>query len=389
MKKNQKVKVLSILVILFLSIYGNVQAQRGTQVKSPEINSNNSVTFRLLAADANKVTLSGNWMTGNENQLEMTKDESGIWSFTTPVLPAEFYSYTFNVNGVKTLDPNNVQIVRDGTRFENYVIVPGDASNVYTVKNVPHGTLSKVWYPSPTLGKTRRLYVYTPPGYTESDKKYPVFYLLHGAGGDEDAWTTLGRTPYILDNLIAEEKADPMIVVMTNGNAGSAAAPGEEPIQGNTLPGFSQQAGGTFEQSLVNDVIPFIEKNFRTLNDKNHRAIAGLSMGGMHTQNITNNNPDMFGYIGVMSMGLMNNSRMAGNYNAETHKKQIEALKQSGLKLYWIGCGEEDFLYESVTTLRKLYDDLGFKYEYRESTGGHTWTNWRIYLTELAPKLFK
>jgi enterochelin esterase-like enzyme len=195
------------------------------------------------------VTLSGNWMTGNENQVEMKKDESGIWSFTTPVLPAEFYSYTFNVNGVKTLDPNNVQIVRDGTRFENYVIVPGIASNVYTVKNVPHGTLSKVWYPSPTLGKTRRLYVYTPPGYAESDKKYPVFYLLHGAGGDEDAWTTLGRTPYILDNLIAEEKADPMIVVMTNGNAGSAAAPVKNQPKGIICPEFHNR-----EVALLNKV---------------------------------------------------------------------------------------------------------------------------------------
>jgi enterochelin esterase family protein len=341
----------------------------------------------LLAPEASKVTLSGNWMAGWGTQVELTKGDSGIWSVTTEILPAEFYTYTFYINGVKTLDPQNPQVVRDGTRFENVVIVPGKESEVYTIKEVPHGVLSKVWYPSTTLEKSRRMYVYTPPGYAESTEKYPVFYLLHGAGGDEDAWTTLGRTPYILDNLIAEGKAKPMIVVMTNGNAWSSAAPGEEPKAESTTD-FSQMAPGGFEKSLVNDVIPFIEKNYRTLTDKNNRAIAGLSMGGMHTQTITNTNPDKFGYIGVMSMGLMNNSRW-GNYNEEEHKKQIQTLKDSGLKLYWIGCGKEDFLYESVTNLRKFYDDSGFKYEYRETSGGHTWTNWRIYLSELAPKLFR
>ncbi len=374
-------------MLLFSVFSVNAQSPRGPRVKSPEIHTNNSVTFRLLAPEASKVTLSGNWMAGWGTQVELTKGDSGIWSVTTEILPAEFYTYTFYINGVKTLDPQNPQVVRDGTRFENAVIVPGKESEVYTVKNVPHGVLSKVWYPSPTLEKSRRMYVYTPPGYAESTEKYPVFYLLHGAGGDEDAWTTLGRTPYILDNLIAEGKAKPMIVVMTNGNAWSSAAPGEEP-KAESTPDFSQMARGGFEKSLINDVIPFIEKNYRTLTNKNNRAIAGLSMGGMHTQTITNTNPDKFGYIGVMSMGLMNNSRW-GNYNEEEHKKQIQTLKDSGIKLYWIGCGKEDFLYESVTNLRKFYDNSGFKYEYLETPGGHTWTNWRIYLSELAPKLFR
>ena len=378
----------SAIVMLLFSVFSlTAQSQRGPRVKSPEIHTDNSVTFRLLAPEASKVTISGNWMAGWGTQVELTKGDSGIWSVTTEILPAEFYTYTFYTNGVKTLDPQNPQVVRDGTRFENAVIVRGKESEVYTVKDVPHGVLSKVWYPSPTLEKSRRMYVYTPPGYAESTEKYPVFYLLHGAGGDEDAWTTLGRTPYILDNLIAEGKAKPMIVVMTNGNAWSSAAPGEEP-KAESTPDFSQMARGGFEKSLVNDVIPYIEKNYRALTDKNNRAIAGLSMGGMHTQTITNTNPDKFGYIGVMSMGLMNNSRW-GNYNEEEHKKQIQTLKDSGLKLYWIGCGKEDFLYESVTNLRKFYDNSGFKYEYLETPGGHTWTNWRIYLSELAPQLFR
>lgn len=380
--------LISIFILsAFMACQTNAQRQRGPRVVSPEIHPDNSVTFRVLAPDATKVTISGNWMAGWGTQVEMAKGDSGIWSFKTEVLAPEFYTYTFNVNGVKTLDNLNPLVVRDGTRFENVVIVPGAASDVYTVKDVPHGMISKVWYPSPTLEKSRRMYIYTPPGYAGSTEMYPVLYLLHGAGGDEDAWTTLGRTPYILDNLIAAGKAKPMIVVMTNGNAWSSAAPGEEP-KTEANPDFNQMARGGFEKSLVADVIPYVEKNYRVLTDKNNRAIAGLSMGGMHTQTITNTNPGKFGYIGVMSMGLMNDRRWA-NYNEEEHKKQLKALQDSGVKLYWIACGKEDFLIESVNNLRKLYDGMGFKYEYVETTGGHTWTNWRIYLAELSPKLFR
>jgi enterochelin esterase-like enzyme len=383
----KKQSFLLILLAVIFTVQINAQNQRGPRVVSPEIQPGNKVTFRLLAPDATNVTISGNWMPGWGTQVDMVKGDSGIWSATTEVLAPEFYTYSFNVNGVKTLDVQNVQVVRDGTRYENFVIVPGAASDVYAVKDVPHGMISKVWYPSPSLNKTRRMYIYTPPGYDGSKDKYPVLYLLHGAGGDEDAWTTLGRTPYILDNLIAAGKAKPMIVVMTNGNAWSSAAPGEEP-KAAAAPDYTQMARGGFEKSLVADVIPFVEKNYRVLTDKNNRAVAGLSMGGMHTQNITNTNPGMFGYIGVMSMGLMNDRRWA-SYNEEEHKKQLKALQDSGVKLYWIACGKEDFLIESVNNLRKLYDGMGFKYEYMETTGGHTWTNWRIYLAELSPRLFK
>jgi enterochelin esterase-like enzyme len=390
MKKPNLTQFLFLMGMLVIAFPGKSQPGRTARIVSPVIHENNSVLFRISAPDATKVTLSGNWMPASANQVELAKGDSGIWTIQTEVISPEIYTYSFQVNGVKTLDPSNSQVVRDGTRFESMMIVPGKESDVYTVKDVPHGQLLKVWYPSPTLGKNRRMYVYTPPGYENGDKKYPVFYLLHGSGGDEDAWTTLGRAPWILDNLIAEGKAVPMIVVMTNGNARSAAAPGDEPAPGNSATSGTsvQMVQGSFEQSLVHDIVPYIEKNFRTWSDKSHRAIAGLSMGGGHTQNITNAHPDKFSYIGIMSMGLRNNSR-AGNYNAEEHKNQILALQKEGVKLYWIGCGKDDFLYESVTTLRKFYDNLGFKYEYRESTGGHTWTNWRIYLSELAPKLFK
>jgi enterochelin esterase family protein len=174
--KNLNLLFSAIVMLLFSVFSVTAQSQRGPRVKSPEIHTNNSVTFRLLAPEASKVTLSGNWMAGWGTQVELTKGDSGIWSVTTEILPAEFYTYTFYINGVKTLDPQNPQVVRDGTRFENVVIVPGKESEVYTIKEVPHGVLSKVWYPSTTLEKSRRMYVYTPPGYAESTEKYPVLY---------------------------------------------------------------------------------------------------------------------------------------------------------------------------------------------------------------------
>jgi enterochelin esterase family protein len=239
----------------------------------------------------------------------------------------------------------------------------------------------------------RRVYVYTPAGYGKDSQKYPVFYLLHGAGGDEDAWTNMGRAAQIMDNLIAQGKAKPMIVVMTNGNANQTGAPNDvtdAPIQGDAMAAY-QKLAGKFESHLVKDLVPFIEKNYYVLTGKENRAIAGLSMGGMHTQTITNDNPGMFNYIGVFSMGIMNfgqQNQDAAKLDQERETK-IEALKNSGYKLYWIGCGKDDFVYQSVITLRNTLDKHSFKYTYRESTGGHTWANWRIYLSEYAPLLFK
>ena len=379
--------IFGLCLIFSLPVY----AQWGRNpVISPEIHEDAKITFRLYAPQADTVKISGNWMSGWGTRELMIPNDTGLYAMTIDPLPSEMYTYAFYVNGVKTLDPNNSIVVRDGVNYQSMFFAPGEVADLYQTQDVPHGVLSKLWYPSPTLEKDRRLYVYTPPGYEESDEKYPVFYLLHGAGGDEDAWTTLGRTPYILDNLIAVGKAKPMIVVMTNGNAWSSAAPGEEPASArNAQPDFSQMARGGFEKSLVNDVIPFIEKHYRTLTDKENRAIAGLSMGGMHTQNITNWNPGKFDYIGVMSMGIMNDPRWNPGYNKEEHAKQIKALQESGVTLYWIGCGTEDFLFNGVTELREFYDENAIQYTYRESTGGHTWTNWRIYLSELAPLLFK
>jgi enterochelin esterase-like enzyme len=395
-------------VTISLLAGGNTKAQDATRpaanrqninrpapIKSAEILPDNRVVFRLFSKEAAKVTVSGEWQLGYNATQEMVKSDSGLFALIAGPLKPELYGYNFTVDGVSTLDPNNVQVRRDGSRYQNFIIVPGTESDLYFQKDgVAHGNVSKVWYKSPVLGMDRRLYVYTPAGYETGKGKYPVFYLLHGAGGDEDAWTNMGRAAQILDNLIAQGKAVPMIVVMTNGNANQSGAQNEIAIpqaQGQQGMAQYQRLTGKFEEHLVKDVVPFIQKNYRVYTDKNHRAIAGLSMGGGHTQTITNNNPGMFSYIGVFSMGLMNmgGQNQDASKMAEERNAKVEALKNSGYKLYWIGVGKDDFLYQSVVNLRADLDKHGFKYVYRESAGGHTWSNWRIYLSEFAPLLFK
>ena len=364
------------------------------RIVSPEILPDNKVTFRVYAKDATKVTLSGEWQTGPNSTELLVRNDTGLFVITVGPLKPELYVYTFTVDGVGTIDPNNVQVRRDGTRYASFFIIPGAESDLYVQKKgVPHGNVSKVWYNSPVLGMDRRVYAYTPAGYEKGNQKYPVFYLLHGAGGDEDAWTNMGRAAQIMDNLIAQGKAKPKIVVMTNGNANQAGAPNDVtdvPLQGDAMASY-QRLAGKFEAQLVKDLVPFIEKNYKVVTGRDNRAIAGLSMGGMQTQTITNDNPGMFGYIGVFSMGIMN----FGQQNQDEAKldqereTKIEALKNSGYKLYWIGVGKDDFVYQSVVKLKSTLDKHNFKYTYRESTGGHTWANWRIYLSEFAPQLFQ
>jgi enterochelin esterase family protein len=358
------------------------------RVVSPEIQKDNKVTFNIYAPDAEMVALSGGWMEGWGTREEMVRNDTGLWSLTVGPLAPEIYTYSMWVDGVKTLDGANTAVMRDGIRYESMLLVPGPASDLYAVKDVPHGTLAKVWYDSPTLGMNRRMYVYTPGNYEGGYDTYPVLYLLHGGGGDEDAWSTLGRACQILDNLIAQRKARPMIVVMTNGNPGDAASPNEAPPrkQGSGTGEFLM-ASGQFEKSLVDDVIPFVEEHYRTKEGKANRAVSGLSMGGMQTMNLAFDYGMVFDYYGVMSMGLT-----TGPGGAEWFQNvdaRLNSLRTSGYKLYWIGCGTDDFLYDAAQNLVRKLDEAGMEYTYRESTGGHTWSNWRIYLTELAPLLFR
>lgn len=359
------------------------------QVRSPEIQEDGSVIFRLYAPEIDSVTVRGTFTIGESPiaMLKMVKNDTGLFVAKSESLPSDMYVYTFVADGVSALDPNNRIVVRDGSYIENRLVVPGKTFDLYDVKDVPHGRLHALWYPSPTIGANRRMIVYTPPGYETSGESYPVLYLLHGGGGDEEAWTSRGRANYILDNLIASGKARPMIIVMTNGVPSVQAAPGERPVASLSQPANSGPAGmisGKFEESLVSDVVPFIEQNFRVIQDADHRGIAGLSMGGYHTLSTTFKYPDEFEYIGVMSMGIFR------NVNRDELVGQIEALKESDPALYYIGCGKYDFLvYEGLQELLALYDDLGFKYTYRETNGGHSWNNWRLYLSEIATLFFQ
>ena len=370
---------------------------------SPEIHADRTVTFRLSAPKASEVTLNGSWEAARD--IKMSKDDGGIWSVTVGPLTAQLWGYWYLVDGVKALDPGNGETERDGSRIDNLLMISGPESDLWDFKDVPHGTIHTVWYPSPTLKQDRRrMYIYTPPGYEANQTRYPVLYLLHGGGGDEDAWVTMGRANVILDNLLAAGKAKPMIVVMPNGNATqtvsqgyaygptpapqSVTAPAPPPLQaaagggrGAAAPRPAQPYPGSYPESLVKDVIPFVEKTYRAIADKDNRAIAGLSMGGGHTLMATNNNPGVFGYIGVFSSGPRTVD--------EAYEKHLEAVKAGGVKFYWTGAGTTDMAREGTMNLHSLLEKHGFKTSYKEIPGSHYWFLWRDFLGDFGSILFR
>lgn len=367
---------------------------------SPQINDNSTVTFRLRAPKAVKVQITGDFLPKQkvktpQGEFEMpgiadlTEGQNGVWEYTTPEpLKPELYSYSFLVDGLRMNDPGNIYLIRDVSTLTNVFIIGGDRADLYKVSDVPHGTVSRIWYPSPTLGMDRRMTVYTPAGYEAGGKRYPVLYLLHGMGGDEDAWISLGRTAQILDNLIAQGKAKPMIVVMPNGNASQEAAPGESAL--GLLPPSMQlpkTMEGSYEQAFP-DIVKFVDKNYRTIKSKSGRAIAGLSMGGYHSLHISKQYPDMFNYVGLFSAAIWPNKDTSSPiYQDMEGKLKTQFAKKPAL--YWIAIGKTDFLYKANEDYRKLLDDKGYKYAYYETGEGHIWKNWRIYLSEFAPMLFK
>jgi len=402
-------------VFAALALPGMVMAQpqpnpvaAPAKLKSPELSSDDKVTFRLSAPNATTVLLEGSWLGAVD--LPMTKGTGGVWITTIGPLSPQLYGYWFVVDGVRVLDPSNSETERDGSRYSTLVMVPGPASDLWTFKDVPHGTLEQIWYPSPTLHMDqRRMYVYLPVGYqTDTTKKYPVLYLLHGGGGDEDAWTVMGRATIIMDNLIASGKAVPMIVVMPNGNATQSVsqgfgygpipspqqviAPAPNPVgappagaggrapqtTGNPFPPYA----GSYPESLVKDVIPFVEKTYRVVPDKAHRAIAGLSMGGGQTIVTTNNNPDTFDYIAVFSSGVQ-------NVSDPTFLSQLDAIRKANLKLYWTGAGDIDQAHDRTVALEAVLKAKGFPTSYKEIPGRHYWFLWRDFLGDYASKIFK
>lgn len=395
-------KAVSMVVVMLLCTFTYAQQALwgSAPVVSPEIHDNNTVTFRLKAPKATKVQITGDFLPTQRIKTpsgefdgpgiaDLKEGKDGVWEFTTPEpLKPELYSYSFIVDDLKMMDPSNVYMIRDVASVTNVFIVGGERADLYKVNKVPHGTVSRVWYNSPTLGMDRRMTVYTPAGYETSGKRYPVFYLLHGMGGDEEAWIALGRTSQILDNLIAQGKAKPMIVVMTNGNAAQEAAPGESSL-GFVVPSMQQPKTmeGSFETAFP-DIVKFVDSNYRTINSKLGRAIAGLSMGGYHALHISKQYPDMFNYVGLFSAAIMPGKDVKSPiYDNMEGKLKIQFGKKPAL--YWIGIGNTDFLYKDNEMYRKMLDEKGYKYTYYESSEGHIWKNWRIYLTEFVPLLFR
>jgi len=405
-------KILYSLVLGVLCA-GTAMAQEalwsGSQVTSPVVNADGTVTFNIVAPKAVKVEITGDFLAPQKIETprgsyeapgvaELT-EQNGVWTYTTPRLAPELYSYTVRVNGMSILDPSNVYVNRDIASLTSIFIVSdakGDKGDLYRVNEVPHGDVAKVWYDSPTLKMKRRMTVYTPAGY-DKGKNYPVLYLLHGAGGDEDAWTTLGRAAEIMDNLIATGKAKPMLIVMPNGNTNCQAAPGAW-SKGMYVPSFmgslDQPAVASMDESFP-DIVKYIESHYKVAKGKKNRAICGLSMGGGHSFATSKRYPDMFDYVGLFSAGL----HISGNNQGKSFyqmlqessevKAELAKLFAAKPALYWIAIGKTDFLYQQNADLRRYFDEKGYPYEYLETEGGHIWRNWRIYLTEFAQKVFK
>ena len=379
-----KSRLFALATMLFLGI-ATLSAQQNLwqkePLKSPEIHTDMSVTIRLYAPNAESVTLVGDFV----DNVAMVRNEEGVWEYTTAPLASELYCYWFNVDGIDHVnDPANSYVMRDVGSQMNYFIIPGERGDLYAAQNVPHGTMAKVWA-EVSDGRERRMTIYTPAGYESGKGRYPVLYLLHGMGGDEDAWAATGRVAEIMDNLIAAGKAEPMIVVMTNGCTQHVSAPGFS-HEGMWRPYMSGSMDGSFE-AMFPSIVEWVDGHYRTKAKRAYRAIAGLSMGGFHSMQISKEYPTMFDYVGLYSAAIFRGKEGVATY--DNLEEKLDRQFNEGMKLYWIAIGKDDFLYDENVRYRELLDSKGYPYIYRESEGGHIWRNWRIYLGEYAQMLFK
>ena len=386
----------NLLLLTFCLFIGCMYAQemantRRARIISPEV-TKDSITFRFRAEYATTVSLTGSWQARGESAIAMKRDNNLVWSVTIPTLQPDLYYYTFNVDGTTVCDPANPSIDRDGTSYRSIFLIDGDHSRHYKDASV-RGNVSAVWYDSPTIGAKRKMMVYTPAGYDDNKKaKYPVLYLLHGGGGDEEAWLSLGRAAQILDNLIAEGKAVPMLIVMPNGNSNQIQShindiPGQE---ASTLAQNNIQSD-LYVTSLIKDIIPYIDSHYRTIAKKEGRAISGLSMGGGHTLRTNYLFPGYFNYICPQSTGAHphNQKTTAYAFDEETLSNYLEGIKKAGYKLFWLGCGDADPWFAEAQDLDKLLTQHGMPHTFYVTGGGHEWKNWRHYLDTFAPLLFK
>jgi len=337
-------------------------------VVSPEVLPDRSVIFRIYAPKASEVSLIGEWMEARE-LLKLKKADDGVWSATVGPLLPDLYSYLFVVDGVKTADPSNPMVKQNRVGPDSLFYLSGRETAFQDNREVPHGEVRKVWYQSGTLGVQRRMHVYTPPNYEGGSGRYPVLYLLHGRDDDDSTWTTVGRAGFILDNLLAEKKAAPMLIVMPDGGPSPTAV----------------KSSGTdlFVRELLTDVVPFVEKHYRVLADQGHRALAGFSMGGGQTLRIFVAQPDRFAYVGMWGAGLGDE----GGRDARLLAKADEINKR--VKLFSIKVGEKDRALAGAKRVLEMLTRHGINNELQLSGGAHTWINWRRYLHEFAPLLFR
>ena len=378
-------------------------ATQAPTVISPEVRTDRRVTFRVLAPSAQKVELrSPGDIPGVGGRgvapPQLAKGSDGVWEATFGPLPAGAYRYVFAVDGVIVVDARNPRTSQTNTTVYSLAVVPG--SDIFDTRNVPHGAVAAVHYNSSALGGIRRMHVYTPPGYETSRDRYPVLYLLHGAGDVDESWSSVGREGFILDNLIAASKAKPMIVVMPAGHVNGAGAPvGAASPAPEGMPGIGS-GPDPFVSDFLTDLMPYIEKNYRVLADRQSRAIAGLSMGGNQTLNIAIPNLQKFAYIGVFSSGIIDGRRGAPPAASAPppaadawEKRNIAALDNAalkkGLNLLWFSTGKDDGLIPTTKNTVALLQKHGFNPVFIESEGAHTWLNWRNYLAEFAPQLFQ
>ena len=393
----KKISLLIAAALVCLTFAANAQELSSAPgpVDSPQVNPDGTVTFRFQDKKAVRVQVTGDFLPSQtvgrqeiQGVVDMVEGPNGVWEYTTGKLEPEFYGYKFIVDGVTIPDPANLMVCRDGSVLTTKFLIPGDRADLYAIHDVPHGTVAHVWYPSPVGGFDRRMTVYTPAGYEANTKtRYPVVYILHGIGGDEDSWLTHGRAAQILDNMIASGKVKPMIAVFTNGNISQQAAvhqTGNGYIHQTTM--LPKTMEGTFETAF-GEVVSFIDKNYRTIAKKQSRAICGLSMGGFHSLYISANNPDLFGYVGLFSaaVGVTDESVSPIYQNLDAKL----AKQFAGKPFYFIACGNTDFLYRSNKEYMAKLDKAGYPYTYLETGGGHIWRNWRVYLTEYLPLLFQ
>ena len=428
----------SCLIILLCVYFIGLKGQNYTPVI---VHSNGAVTITASFPGAERVELTGSFLPkgrtfrtpvgvfGKDGKTEMFKKGADLWTYTSKMLSPELYTYSFIVDDKDTFDINNPQKYRDIDTWLNYFVIPGGLADDYVTQKVPHGKVELVWYKSslPNLPK-RRMAVYTPAGYSRS-RKYPVLYLLHGTGGDEKSWLELGRAEQILDNLIAKGQCKPMVVVMPNGIADRAATPGADPY--NAKPATAnavESMMGLMESTFVTDIVSYIEAHYSVLSQKKGRAIAGLSLGGLHTIFISANHPDMFDYIGLFSAQTTNtltSSHKIGSLEslATTFDKLTDLLpflgkgkkldnyagiinegklsvydsldykleKQFAIppKLYYIAYGKDDFVKKLNEDFQQKLDDKGYYYVLNVSDNGHSWDNWRKYLVDFLKRLFK